>query len=97
MAHKDSVLTFKADPDLAAALRALPNRSDFIRAAVLAALDNACPLCSGSGILTPKQKEHWEKLRGTHHITRCTDCQEVVMTCDRHASLPAHHTARRKG
>ncbi len=94
MAHKDSVLTFKADPDLAAALRALPNRSDFIRSAVLAALDSTCPLCSGSGILSPKQKEHWEKLRGTHHIARCADCQEFVMVCDRHAPQHTHRSTR---
>lgn len=97
MARKNTVFTFKTDPALADALRALPNRSDFIRAAVLAALDSACPLCGGSGILTPHQKEHWEKLRGTHHITRCADCQEFVMTCDRHAPQHAHHSTRREG
>ncbi|HNW91383.1 MAG TPA: CopG family transcriptional regulator [bacterium] len=84
MPRKDTVLTFKTDPALATALRALPNRSDFIRAAVLAALDNACPLCGGSGLLSPKQKEHWEQLRASHRITKCGDCDELVMVCDRH-------------
>ena len=94
MARKSTVLTFKSDPALAAALRALPNRSDFIRAAVLAALDNACPLCGGSGLLSPKQKEHWEKLRAGHHITKCGECDEFVMVCDRQG--PHRHPRRRK-
>lgn len=94
MARKDTVLTFKADPALADALRALPNRSDFIRAAVLAALDNACPLCGGSGILTPHQKGHWEKLKGAHRIAKCGDCDEFVMICDRQGSQS--HPRRRE-
>ncbi len=52
---KPAIVTFKAEPSLVEALRGVPNRSAFIRAAVLAALENTCPLCGGAGILTAEQ------------------------------------------
>ena len=80
---KADIITFKVDANLAEAMRGIENRSEFIRNAILAALDNACPLCGGSGILTPHQKEHWEKLRGAHRMAKCENCDEFVMVCDR--------------
>jgi hypothetical protein len=64
--HKDEVITFKAEASLAEAIRNLPNRSAFIRAAILSALDHACPLCQGTGIMTPEQKRHWDTFSETH-------------------------------
>jgi len=57
--HKDEIVTFKADRSLLEAMRGIPNRSAFIRQAILAALDSACPLCRGTGVLTPDQRRHW--------------------------------------
>jgi len=39
---KQDIITFKADRALVAAMRGVPNRSAFIRTAILAALENGC-------------------------------------------------------
>jgi hypothetical protein len=80
---KQSIVTFKVNEDLLAVIRDIPNRSEFIRAAIMTALENVCPLCSGSGILTPKQKEHWESFSRDHALKRCDDCQEIFIECTR--------------
>ncbi|HNT70000.1 MAG TPA: ribbon-helix-helix domain-containing protein [Syntrophorhabdaceae bacterium] len=83
MKKKQRIVTFKVNEDLLAVIRDIPNRSEFIRAAIMAALENICPLCSGSGILTPKQKEHWESFSRDHTLKRCDDCQEIFIECTR--------------
>ena len=45
-----SIVTFKADESLLEALRGIENRSEFIRTALLAALENICPVCKGRRI-----------------------------------------------
>lgn len=75
------IVTFKADSALLEAMRGIENRSEFIRAAVLAALDNVCPLCKGSGILTPRQKEHWLTFAADHELAECIDCHELHLIC----------------
>src|SRR5580658_7887659 len=47
--HKQ-IVAFKVEPDLAALLDAMPNKSEFIRNAVARQLSTACPLCRGTGI-----------------------------------------------
>lgn len=79
---KEETITFKADPALAELLRRIPNRSRFIREALLAQLDNTCPLCQGSGYLSPEQKRHWESFAKHHHIVQCTSCNEYYLSCD---------------
>ena len=44
------IVAFKVEAELAALLDAMPNKSEFIRAAVQARLGAACPLCRGSGV-----------------------------------------------
>lgn len=78
---KQAIVTFKAEPSLVEALRGVPNRSAFIRSAVMAALENTCPLCSGAGILTPEQKAHWEAFAVDHQVTECGDCHEWHLVC----------------
>ncbi len=80
--HKGEVITFKVDPDLAEVLRLMPNRSQFIRAAVLSALGHVCPLCQGLGILSPDQKQHWHKFTEHHKIEKCSSCGSVHLVCD---------------
>jgi hypothetical protein len=75
-------ITFKADGELAKLLSAMPNRSEFIRGAVLNALENTCPLCLGSGIITPQQKKHWEAFLAHHHMEKCGECNAVHIVCD---------------
>ncbi len=78
---KPEVVTFKADEDLLEAMRGVPNRSEFIRAAVLAALDSVCPVCKGTGILTPHQKEHWSVFSASHSVEECDECHEFRLVC----------------
>jgi len=80
-ANKQKIITFKADASLVQALEGLENRSEFIRAAVLAALENICPLCRGSGVLTPNQQRHWNAFARYHRVRRCGDCHELHLVC----------------
>lgn len=79
--QKQEVITFKADPVLAAEIKKLPNRSDFIRRAILAAMENTCPLCQGTGIITPEQKPHWEEFLKHHSLHKCEDCEAIFLKC----------------
>lgn len=78
---KQEIITFKVSEDLASALAGVHNRSDFIRQAVLAALGNACPLCSGTGALSVSQMKHWEEFTAGHHMETCGDCDEAILVC----------------
>lgn len=79
---KDEIVTFKVDQPLAEALRNIPNRSEFIRSAVAAALEGVCPLCQGSGTLTMDQKRHWESFARRHTLAECDQCHAVHLVCE---------------
>jgi hypothetical protein len=81
--NKEEIITFKADSALAEALSMVPNRSDFIRGAILHALKDTCPLCQGTGRLSLQQRKHWDDFARHHGVKRCSECDEAVMTCDR--------------
>lgn len=80
-ARKSEIVTFKADESLIEAMRGVENRSDFIRAAIMSALDNSCPLCGGRGVLTPNQMRHWRELASDHSLEECQGCSEVRLVC----------------
>jgi transposase len=88
---KNDVITFKVDPSLAALIERVPNKSEFIRKAILAALANTCPLCQGTGVLTAEQREHWDAFNEAHKVQRCGDCKAVHLECD-HEEAAGHHT-----
>lgn len=75
------IVTFKIDRSMKKAMRGIKNRSEFIRSAILAALDNACPFCRGTGVLTPHRKKHWQELAGHHKVKECRECHEDVFVC----------------
>jgi len=79
--NKTEIITFKADESLLEALKGVSNRSEFIRNAVLNALDSVCPLCKGTGIMTPSQKEHWKSFARDHAVEECHDCHELYLVC----------------
>jgi hypothetical protein len=79
--HKTGIISFKADDALLDAMDGIPNRSEFIRNAVLTALDSTCPLCRGTGILTPQQSRHWREFTQSHDIQTCHDCGESHLVC----------------
>jgi len=81
MKRKQDIITFKVDEDLREIMKDIPNRSEFIRQAILAAAGGVCPLCNGSGILTPNQKRHWEDFSRHHSVKRCRECDERVLFC----------------
>jgi len=89
--RKQEVITFKVDQALARAMRGIENRSAFIRAAILSALENTCPLCLGTGILTPDQRKHWREFAGNHSVQECDECHAVYLACDGDAAAGAPH------
>ena len=86
---KQETITFKADAALSEAMRLVPNRSEFIRLAILAALEGSCPLCKGTGFLTPDQQRHWQAFAKSHVVEQCQDCDAVHLVCE--ASLTPPH------
>jgi hypothetical protein len=78
---KQEVITFKVDATVAEAMKGIPNRSEFIRSAVLSAFENTCPLCKGQGILSPDQRRHWEAFAKKHSIQECHDCHAFHLVC----------------
>lgn len=74
-------MTFKVDEALFKVIQEMPNRSEFIRSAIVAALGSVCPLCNGSGTMTPNQKQHWDEFAEAHTIKTCTDCHERYIVC----------------
>lgn len=76
------VITFKVDQSLAKLMRGIENRSEFIRAAILQAMDNVCPFCRGSGVLTPHRKKHWDELSKHHDMKECKECESDVFVCN---------------
>ena len=79
---KQEIITFKVDESLSEAMRGIQNRSEFIRAAILTALDSTCPLCKGSGILTPEQRRHWDSFAANHSLEECGECHAVHLVCE---------------
>lgn len=77
---KSEIITFKADKRLRHALQTVPNRSEFIREAIMNALDNVCPVCQGSGTLIGARKEHWNAFVAKHQVTDCEVCN-VHLSC----------------
>lgn len=75
------IITFKIDPELAQKLHGIENRSRFIREAVLESLENACPFCRGTGVLTPHRKKHWEAFAQEHTARKCGQCNETRYVC----------------
>ncbi len=78
---KQEIVTFKVDRALWDAMRGIPNRSEFIRSALLSALQGTCPLCKGDGKLTPDQRKHWDEFARNHSLEECDDCHAVHLVC----------------
>jgi hypothetical protein len=92
-----TLFTFKADAALAEALKSVPNRSLFIRTALLAALKSTCPLCQGTGVLTLEQLEHWQRFREHHALRECGDCSARHVVCDFEAHREHLHGGEPEG
>jgi hypothetical protein len=81
MSKKQETITFKVDENLRQAIQGIPNRSEFIRSAIIAALGSVCPLCNGSGMLSRNQKNHWDEFSAFHSLEVCDECKERILVC----------------
>jgi hypothetical protein len=79
---KQEIITFKVDETLVTAMEGIENRSEFIRSAILSALQNICPLCKGTGMLTPDQYRHWNKFAQNHSVEECSRCNAYYIVCE---------------
>jgi hypothetical protein len=79
---KTDIITVKVPEALSEALSGIPNRSEFIRNAIRAALDQTCPLCKGSGFLLPHQKQMWNTYAKEHSLSTCRTCHCLKPVCD---------------
>lgn len=80
--QKQEIITFKVPESLRVAMKGIPNRSEFIRHAVMTALDSVCPLCRGTGVLLPHQKTHWDHFAVDHKLEECESCHAMHLVCD---------------
>ncbi len=80
--NKQEIIAVRADESLIEAMRGISNRSEFIRGAILAALNNVCPFCLGTGIMTPNQRKHWDELVQDHSFVECEECGELKLICN---------------
>jgi hypothetical protein len=79
---KSDLITFKVEHSLAQLIDRMPNKSEFIRNALLSALSSTCPIYQGTGVLTPEQLEHWNRFMEHHKVERCSDCKAVYLSCE---------------
>ncbi|MCX8059253.1 MAG: CopG family transcriptional regulator [Spirochaetes bacterium] len=78
---KNYIISLKIDKNLYERLSFIEDKSNFIRIAILKALENVCPLCNGSGVLNENQKKHVEELLINHEILKCNKCGEIFIKC----------------
>jgi hypothetical protein len=71
---KTQIVAFKVEQELAEFLDKLPNKSAFIRKAIVAHLGMACPLCAGSGVVLPGVHEHYAPVIAKNNIRKCDSC-----------------------
>src|SRR5438067_483266 len=77
-APKTAVVAFKVEEELADFLNQLPNKSAFIRKAIAAQMNIACPLCGGSGQVTRWAHDTYAKLLSQLNHPNCDSCGHEV-------------------
>lgn len=75
---KSKIVAFKVEEDLADFLDNLPNKSDFIRKAVLAQFGMTCPLCTGTGVTPRGVHNHFKHVIEDHASRPCEKCKSEV-------------------
>ena len=71
---KQRVVTFKVEDEIASFLDAMPNKSDFIRKALLAALMEPCPICQGKGSVPRSLRRDLELIFQKQKSVPCSFC-----------------------
>ena len=75
---KSKIVAFKVEEELADFLDNLPNKSDFIRKAILAQFGMTCPLCTGSGVVARGIHDHYKPLITSQNKRPCDKCKAEV-------------------
>lgn len=75
---KTAVVAFKVEEELAHFLNDLPNKSAFIRKAIVAQMSMACPLCHGSGQVSRWIHDHYLPLLTAWANRSCEGCGSQV-------------------
>lgn len=76
--QKSEIVAFKVEKDLAEFLDKLPNKSEFIRKAILAQFGMTCPLCVGSGVVPRGVHDHFKPVISDQNARPCEKCKSVV-------------------
>lgn len=76
--RKSTIVAFKVEAELAEFLDNLPNKSEFIRKAILAQFGMTCPLCVGSGVVPRGVHDHYKPVIDDHNRRPCEKCKEPV-------------------
>lgn len=71
---KQRVVTFKVEEEVAVFLAGLPNKSEFIRKALLSALLEPCPICHGRGSVPRSLRRDLEKILRKQQFVACSFC-----------------------
>jgi hypothetical protein len=75
---KSQIVAFKVEDEIAEFLNNLPNKSDFIRKAILAQFGMTCPLCTGSGVVARGVHDHYKPVIDHHNERPCEKCKTAV-------------------
>jgi hypothetical protein len=76
--QKKNIVAFKVEDDLAVFLNNLPNKSDFIRKAIMAQFGMTCPLCTGSGVVPRGVHAHFNPIIKQETKRPCEKCKQPV-------------------
>lgn len=76
---KKQIVAFKVEDELAEFLDKLPNKSEFIRRAILAQFNMTCPLCTGSGVVPSGIHDHFAEVIEHHSSRPCEKCKNPVV------------------
>ena len=91
---KPTVVAFKIEEELAEILNKLPNKSAFIRKAIVAQLGMTCPLCNGKGVVPRGIHDHYATLLQTRNLRACDKCGDELPLPRDSGDLGAEERAR---
>lgn len=85
---KPRLVAFKAEDSLADLLDRLPNKSEFIRRAILTQLGGTCPLCMGAGVVPTGIVQHFAPIIETNRTCHCCTCGKPCAIRGTLSSIP---------
>src|SRR5439155_11975940 len=92
--NRSKIVAFKVEEELAEFLNDLPNKSDFIRKAILAQFGMTCPLCAGSGVVPRGVHDHYKPVIAEYSHRACEKCKTDVAIPLNAENAPANDRKR---